>query len=186
MKANRKLVNDNTAVNAAMVGGLVAFLIAIIVGVLVFWNISTVTPGTTATVTDTFTGYTLPTGTHHTGGSNDTAQVVTLTYVPSSTANSSILLVCYNSTAKTQCAPTVTTANTKVTIPAAVAGALPLGYDQVNVTYVTKIYTESAGTRTMANTVFALLPIIALVVVASVILGIVVMFGGRKSGGGGM
>ena len=184
MKANRKLVNNDNAYNVAMVGGLVALLISIIIGVMVFWSLTGNIPGNDASRTEIFTGYTLPSGPAHTGGSNASAQVITLAYVPNGNSNSSVAVVCYNSTGHTISSPTVTVSGNKITIPAAVdhTATPPLGYNQVNVTYTPKIYTESTSTTSMANTVFALLPIIALVVVASIILAIVVGFGGSKGG----
>jgi len=56
------------------------------------------------------------------------------------------------------------------------SGSITLTSDAAN--------TSRDGVNTMASTVFALLPIIALVVVASIILGIVLMFGSGRSGGG--
>jgi len=176
-------VLNNDAVNPAMVGGFVAFLITIIVGILVFWALSGTMPGNSEQ-TEYFTGYTLPTGSDSSGGSNDTATVITLSYVPYSTSNSTIAVVCYNSTGETQTSPPVTIANRKVTIQSGSGTANPAGYDQVNVTYTPMVDSQTAGTETMATTVFALLPIIMLVVVAGIILGVVMMFGGNKSGGG--
>jgi len=95
MKANRKLIENQDGVSAGIVGGLVALLITIIVGILVYWQLS---------------------------------------------------------------------------------GSITLTSDAGN--------TSRDGVNTMASTVFALLPIIALVVVASIILGVVVGFGGGNRGGG--
>jgi len=183
MKANKKVIlreDDNGY--AKMVGGLVALLIAIIIGVMIFWSLSGSMPGSSEQ-TEYFTGYTLPAGSDSSGGSNDTATVITLKYVPYSTDNSSIAVVCYNATAETEASPPVTIANRVVTVQSGSGTANPPGYSQINVTYTTKFSTEASTTNTMASTVFALLPIIALVVVASIILGIVLMFGSGSKGG---
>jgi len=95
MKANRKFIEDTDGVSAGLVGGLVALLITIVVGILVYWQLS---------------------------------------------------------------------------------GSITLTSDAAN--------TSRDGVNTMASTVFSLLPIIALVVVASIILGVVVGFG--RGGGGGL
>ena len=94
MKANRKFIQDNHGVSAGLVGGLVALLITIVVGILVYWQLS---------------------------------------------------------------------------------GSITLTTDAAN--------TSRDAVNTMASTVFGLLPIIALVVVASLILGVVIGFG-REGGGG--
>ena len=182
MKSNQKAVIKEDTGDVQLVGGLVALLITIIIGILVYWSLSGNIPAMT-TQAETFTGYTLPTGSDSTGGSNDTATIVTLQYVPYSTANSTITVKCYNATAETECSPPVTIANRQVTVQSGSGTGNPTGYSQINVSYTTKVSTESTGTNTMAGTVFGLLPIIALVVVAGIILGIVVMFG--KSGKGG-
>lgn len=97
MKANRKFKENTHAVTAGLVGGLVALLITIIVGILVYWQLS---------------------------------------------------------------------------------GSITLTTDAAN--------TSRDGVNTMASTVFGLLPIIALVVVASIILGVVMTFGAGGKGGGGI
>ena len=105
MKANRKFIQDKTAVSPGMVGGLVALLITIIVGILVYWSLST--------------------------GINPN-----------------------------------------------------LAYTNANNATNAQINTSHTNIDTMSSTVFGLLPIIALVVVASLILGVVIGFG--REGGGGL
>jgi len=170
--------NKNGYIKA--VGGLVALLIVIIVGIMIFWQTTDSMPAQESSRTEIFTGYTLPDGSDSSGGSNDTAQTVTLAYVPYSTTNASITVYCYNSSAETQTAPPVTIANRAVTIQSGSGTANPAGYSQINVTYTPKIYIDSATTKTQATTTFNLLPIIAIVIVGSILIGLVIGFGGKK------
>ena len=181
MKANQftKFKKNDTAY-AKIVSGLLVLLVSIIIGILIFWSISGNTPGNTASTTEIFTGYTLPSGPTHTGGSNDTATIVTLTYQPYATGNSTISVVCYNSTAATQTSPPVTIAGRQVTVQSGSGTANPAGYNQINVTYTPKIYTDSGSTRTTASTVFNLLPVVAIVVIGSIMIGLVINFGSKK------
>jgi len=182
MKANKRaLLPDTKAQNTAMVGTIITLLIAIIVGILVFWNISGTLPLSstqTETTTSDITGtaFTLPTG-PASQGSNSSAWAVQTLYVPSSA--SAVNVTCYNSTGTSESWPTFTLANRRIDVTAGTAD----GFNQVNLSYTTKFASEKTGTETMATTVFALLPIIALVVVASIILAIVMMFGKGKKGG---
>jgi len=185
MKANKSTrIKQNNNGYAEIISGLLVLLIAIIIGILIFWSVSPNMPGNVASRTEYFTGYTLPTGPAHTGGSNYSAQVITLDYVPNGASNSSVAVVCYNSTGKTTSSPTVTIKNTKITIPAAGSNIAtpPLGYDQINVTYTPMIYDDVAVTETNADTVFDLLPIIAIVVIGSIMIGLIIGFGkGKKT-----
>jgi len=193
MKANQSLrtdVNAGTYTNATVT--LVALLIAIVIGVMVYFSVITNVSDFAAT-TETFTGYTLPTGGAHTGGSNYTVQHVTLTNTPYSASNSTIAVVCYNSSGATSSSPPVTINGKIITIPAASASAgattsaVPAGYDEVRVTYTSKTArTQSKEVTPMASTIFTLLPIIALVVIASIILAIILGFGGAGKSGGGL
>ena len=174
-----RAIKDNDKAFAQSVGAVIALLVTIIVVILVFWNITGNLSGMTEQ-TETFTGYTLPTGGDSSGGSNDTAQIINLSYVPYSTANGTISVVCYNSTGNTQTSPPVTISNRQVTIQSGSGTANPAGYDQINVTYTTMIESASTQTRTTATTTFALLPIIAIVAIGALLVGLVVAFGGRK------
>jgi len=184
LKANTKSKNLKEDKNgyAMAVGGLVALLVAIVVGVLVYWNVSGNMPAMTEQ-TERFTGYTVATKTGavwSATGSNASYQNITLNYVPNGASNSSITLVCYNATGGETSAPAVTINNRQITIPASPSNVIgtPLTYSQINVTYTPKIYDDSAYTNTQATTVFNLLPIIAIVVVGGILIGLVVAFGG--------
>lgn len=164
------------------VGALVSLLVVIIIAILVFWQTNNSLPATDSTRTEIFTGYTPDSnvaGVWAGTGSNASAQTVNLTYVPYSTSNSTISVVCFNSTDDSTSSPAITIANRVVTIPASPSAGIgtPTTYDQINVTYTTKIYQDSTQTRTQATTVFQLLPIIAIVVVGMILIGLVIKFG---------
>jgi len=182
MKANKKALIPNNKANTQVIGGLVALLASIIIGVMVFYSItgnlpqsSTQTETTTTDIAGT--AFTLPTG-PSSQGSNSSAWAVQTLYTPASA--SAVNVTCYNSTGNSESyAETFTLSSRRVDVG---AGAVD-GFNQVNLSYTTKFASEKTGTETMANTVFSLLPIVALVAVASVILGVVVMFGKSKNGG---
>jgi len=183
MKANRSIrFKDNNEGYVKLVSGLLVLLLAIVIGILIFWNVSPNMPGNVASRTEIFTGYTLPSDSDSSGGSNDTATTVTLTYVPYRTTNASIAVVCYNSSAETQCSPPVTITNKNVVIQSGSGTANPAGYDQINVTYTPMIYDDIGTTETNAGTVFGLLPIIAIVVIGSIMIGLIAGFGKGKKG----
>ena len=179
MKANNKskTIKEDKEAYAKVVGGLVALMVTIIIAILVYWNISTSMPAM-STQADTFTGYTVGTTNASSGGSNQTAQEVTLTYYPESITN----ITCYNATGHTFTSPTnYTTSGRVLTVPSdmrSYASANPRAYTQINVTYTTKIATDTAHTNTQATTMFQLLPIIAIVVVGGILIGLVIAFGG--------
>ena len=185
MKANRKVLNNKAEMSVGIVGTLVALLFSIILGVMIFWSLSGSMPLSSSqaeTKTSTITGTAFVVGTASTDyatGTNNSAWAITLNHVPSAAGN--VNITCYNSSGivgDDESYPTFTLSNRRVDVAADGADS----FDQVNVTYTTKFSTEKTGTETMANTVFALLPIIALVVVASIILGIVLGFGSGKKG----
>jgi len=182
MKANKKqLLSDDNAFNPQVVSGFVVLLISIIVGILIFWSLSGGMPLTdtqTETVTTDITGtaFSLPTNGDSDDGSNASAWAIQTLYLPSSTTG--VNVTCYNSTGTSESYPTFTLSNRRIDVSADVAD----GFNQVNLSYTTKFSTEKTGTETMASTVFALLPIIALVLVAGIILAVVMGFG-KKQGG---
>ena len=189
MKANQKLwKNTNAQTQVNVVVTVVALLVTIVIGVMVYFEVIAGVDELSET-TEYFTGYTTPTGTADAvAGSNATVQTVTLTNSPYSTSNSTIAVVCYNATGAVQSSPAVTINHKQITIPAAPASGegLPLAYTQINVTYTSNAArTESTDVTPMAESVFKLLPIVALVVVAAIILAVVLGFGagGRKGGG---
>jgi len=169
------------------VGVVVSLLISIIIGVIIYFEvIDSVEQFNEAT--ERFTGYTLPTGTHSLGGSNYTVTLITLTSSPYSIDNSTISVVCYNSTGHFTSSPAVGINGREITIPPSPLKVLgnPLGFNQINVTYTSNTArTQSHEVTPMASTVFSLLPIIALVVVASIILAYVLAFGGGTGNTGG-
>ena len=190
MKANQFLQKDtNAQTQIRAVVTILALLIAIIIGVVVYFGV-TDSVDEFSTVTERFYGYTTPTGTNDAvAGSNATAQVVTLKNSPYSTSNSSITVYCWNATGNVQSAPAVTINHKQVSIPAAPVRAYgtPLAYTQINVTYTSNIASaEGSEVTPMANTIFKLLPIVALVIVAAIILAVVLGFGGSGRKGGGL
>ncbi|GAH73997.1 unnamed protein product, partial [marine sediment metagenome] len=120
MKANQKLRNDTNA-QVNVVVGLVALLITIIIGVMVYFEVV----GSVDELeerTEVFTGFSTPTGTADAvAGSNATVQIVTLSNSPYSTSNNTISVVCYNATGAIQSSPAITISGKEITIPAAPA-----------------------------------------------------------------
>jgi hypothetical protein len=57
-------------------------------------------------------------------------------------------------------------------------------FTQLNITYVSSIANTESGATDIAQNVFTLAPIIALVVVAAILLGVVLAFGRGRRGGG--
>jgi len=170
MKANKKfrLVDDNAAY-AKIVGGLVALLVTIIVAIMVYWSITTSIAPDTSTV-ETFTGYTAT--------SNASAWNVKVNLEPASDALTNV--TCYNSTGESESYPTFTRATTRIDVAADAASE----FDQVNVTYTSR-YTNNVNDNVnpTASTVLNLLPVLAIVIVGSILIGIVFTFAGGKKGG---
>ena len=194
MKANQKLwKNTNAQTQINVVVTVLALLITIVIGVMVYFEVINSVDDLSET-TEYFTGYTIPTTAGSTGGSNASQQTVTLKASPYSTSNSTITVVCYNATGATKSSPAVTINGKQITIPAASndsggtgASGTPLGYTQINITYTSNTArAQSTDVTPMAQSVFTLLPIIALVIVAAIILAIVLGFGGSGRKGGGL
>jgi hypothetical protein len=185
MKANRLVkLKTNQDGFIAQVGGLVALMVTIIIAIMVYWSVSpNVAP---SSVYEEFTGYTHGTGSSSTGGSNYTAQTVTLQYAPYSETNSTMTLETYSpdqSSGVPQCPPkTIDMASKQVTVQAGETGAgtagNPRNYTQINVTYTTLVSEQiKDNVNPTANTVFNLLPVIAIVVIGSILIGLVMGFG---------
>ena len=174
MKANRTSRGLDNNAYAKVVGGLVALLITIIIAVLVYWSAS---PNIVSSDTQSqqFTGYTLPVG-GASQGSNSSAWSVTITLIPNGAG--SVNVTCNNATSGTSSYPTFTLAHRTISVGAGVAD----GFSRVNVSYTTKASADASGTNTMATTVFGLLPIIAVVVIGSILIGLVIVFGGTGRG----
>ena len=170
MKANQKVkqLREDTSAYTKMVGGIVSLLLVIIISVLVFWSVSDSVDSFNE-VDETFTGYS--------HGDNASAQTVELDNSPNSESDTNV--TCYSSTAGTLSYPTFSVNQKDVTIAAGSAS----NYTQVNVTYTSNMGTDATETEDMASTVYALAPIVALVIVASIILAVVMGFGGGKKGG---
>jgi len=176
MKANKKnkLADDNHGY-VKIVGGLVAFLLMIIVGVLVYWetqgsidSFDALTETFTAdSAGNTFTRWTGTTGSNYTGERvelDNSPKTITSVYVWNGTGNAAEL-----------CTVTTHYTNTHKYIDIVANGRS--SFNQVNVTYTSNMASSEDGTSSMATTVFDLLPIIALAVVASIIIGVIVGFG---------
>jgi len=162
-----KLLKDKNGY-AKIIGGLIALLLVIIVGVMVYWE----TQGSIdefGTVTEVFTGYS--------HGDNASAQTVTLSNSPNSASD--VNVTCYSSTSGTLSYPTFSVNQKLITIAAGSAS----NYTQINVTYTSHIGAGEDAASDMAGTVFGLLPIVALVVVASIIIGVIIGFGGSNRRG---
>jgi len=170
MKANQsiKQLKPNNTGYVKIVGGLVALLLMIIVGVLVYYSVSD--DMIESSSTETFT-YTTPQATN-------ADLVVTLSSSPSSITKVWI----HNSTSGASHANVTTgiTTNFK-TVTVAHAG-IAAEYNHAVVYYVSNTGADADSTGDMASTIFSLLPIIALAVVASIIIGVIIGFGGSKKG----
>jgi len=174
MKANRKFKTDETGSSSTtqVVGMLVALMLTIIISVMIYYEVS----GSVADFseqTETFTGYAALTA-------NASAWSVTLANSPDGTGNCNV--TCFNATGGQLSYPTYGLNHKTISVAADAADM----FSQVNVTYTSHIGTDEDTTTTMAGTVFVLLPIIALVIVAAIILGIVLGFGGSGKSGGGL
>jgi len=168
MKGNRKAKTiEDTNAYTQVVSGIVALLLTIVIGVMVYFEVDDGIDSFDEVV-ETFTGYS--------HGDNASAQIITLDNSPNSASDTNI--TCYSATAGTLSYPTFTVSHNKVTIAAGSAS----NYTQVNATYTSHMSTDAGENTDMAGTVFGLLPIIALVVIASIILMVVLGFGGSKGG----
>ena len=180
MKANQKTKSfrSDTNGNTKLVGGIVALLLVIIVGVLVFYQTEDSVSSFDEQYEE-FTGYTRWAG--GTTGSNYTGVTITLSISPNNAADTNV--TCYNESGgagEIEGYPAFTLNHKNIVI----AGNATGNFTQVNVTYTTHMGSDSAEVMGMAGTIFSLLPLIALVMVAGVILAVVMNFGsGRKNGG---
>jgi len=178
MKANRKSIMDNNgAVNVAMVGMIVALLLTIVVCVLVYFQFTESVTQFDA-ITERFTGYTNATA-------NASAWRVTLENSPVNSANTNVTCIDNGwvgpKTGRPHMSyPTFSLNHRLIDVGADAAN----GFTQVNVTYTGNAASAEATSVTpMASTIFSLAPIIALVVVAAILLGIILGgFGSRRRG----
>jgi hypothetical protein len=165
MKANQKIkkLQDDSHGFMQIIGALVGLLLAIIIGMMVYYSVGDSVPAMSERL-EYFTGYS--------HGDNASAWNVILDNSPVNTANTNV--TCYSSSDGTLSYPTFSLNHRTVNVGTGQAS----NFTQVNVTYTSNIASTSDTTNDMASTVFGILPVIALVVVASVILGIVLGFGG--------
>ena len=169
MKANQtiKCLKHDTSGYVQVVGGLVALLLMIIVGILIFWETrdSVDFDEVTETITSTGSGAAIAATT------NASAWTVELDNSPTGTSATNI--TCYNSTGASETYPTFTLSHKTVSVAADAASE----FSQVNATYTSNMASSEDQTSSLATTVFDLLPIIALAVVASIIIGVIIGFG---------
>lgn len=178
MKANKfiKELKPDKSGYIQVVGGLVALLLLIILAVMVFWETrdsmsfdSVTETFTSDSDSNAFTRYTSLAGSNYTGeevklGNSESS--ITSVYVWNGTGQAAEL-----------CTLTTHYTVTDDRFINIVADSRS-NFTQVNVTYISKMAQAEDSTGTMAVTVFDLLPIIALAVVASVIIGVIIGFGG--------
>ena len=187
MKANKKIRNLSCEKSAytQLIGGLVALLLMIIVAVMVYWE----TQGAIEAfgeVTETFTSDTegntfVVYGTREGGiGSNYTGELVKLDNSVDSITNVYVWNASGGDAAELCTITTHYTLNESRYIW--IIGNSRSNFTQINVTYTSNMATGEDTTSDMAGTVFDLLPIIALAVVASIIIGVIIGFGGGKRG----
>lgn len=172
MKANQKFRSfkqDNHGYQK-IVAGLVALLLTILIGIMVYWEVSE-SVDMTADTSESFTGYA--------ASANATAWTLDLSEHPTGTTDTNV--TCYNSTGKTESYPAFTLSSRTISV----AGDAADEFSQVNVTYTSTGAEAADGVDSMSSTVFDLLPLVALVVVAGIILAIVLGFGGDGKGGKG-
>ena len=148
---------------------IVGFLVALGVGSIVLFEVLDSPEALDDEVTETFTGYS--------HGDNASAWSVDLANSPISSSDTNV--TCYSSTAGTLSYPSFTLSNTDISVAAGAAS----NFTQVNVTYSSNSGAVGEEVRDMGGTVMELLPIVALVLVASIIISIVVTMGSGKNGG---
>jgi hypothetical protein len=168
MKANQRLKLKDDHGYFQVIGGIVALLIFLVIGVMLYFNVSEGVDEF-GIVVETFGPYADTT--------NGSAWTVTLENSPVNIASTNV--TCCNISAGVDSWPTFTL-NFKTVRAAADAAN---NFTQVNVTYTSNIASLESGNTNMAGTVFTLAPIIALVVVAVVLLGVILTFGKGKRGG---
>jgi len=193
MKGNQKFKYDETAsVNAKAVSGLIALLLTIIISVLIYFSVSS----TDIFIDDaeSFTGYSRYDGAAQTG-SNYTGITITLADTPINDASINITFRNVSSYEATDTHHTIHEDNefypqgpgtgwnrSHRSIVITPHQRTITNFTMVNISYSTgSAQLERTVITPMAVTVFNLAPLIALVVVASIILGIIVGFGGKRS-----
>jgi len=185
LKANQRIktLTTNDVAYQKIIGGIVALLLTIIVGVMVYWETQSSIDGfetQTETFTEDMDGTTF-TRYDGTTGSNYTGVTVKLDNSPGTVSS----VIAWNGTGSSVAQQTVT-ATTQYTLShrqlSIVADQLT-NFTQLNVTYSSNMDSSEDDISDMATTVFNLAPIIALVIIAGIILGVVLGFGSGKKGG---
>ena len=168
-----------------VVVGIVALLLAVIIGIMVYWETASIdqyADSTSETFTSdsdgtTFTRYTTL------AGSNYTGEVIELGNSASSITN----ITCWNESGTTVVESYLETEGTHYSVNGkylTIIGDQASNFTQVNVTYVSNIADTESDASDMAGTVFGLAPILALIIVASVLITVIFTLGkgGRKGG----
>lgn len=168
MKGNRKAktIRNNDGY-MQIVAGIIALLLTIVIGVMVYFEVDDGIDQFDEVV-ETFGTYADTT--------NASAWSVTLDNSPASTSD--VNVTCVNLTAGAESYPTFSLSHKTISVAADAAN----NFTQVNVTYTSHMSSDAGENTDMAGTVFGLLPIIALVVIAAIILAVVLGFGGNKGG----
>ena len=167
MKANRfaKLARKNKgALDLQQVGILSAFFIVIIITVMIFWNIATSVPE----IKEQTESFSITSTTSN--------QTFTLSY--SKVKSDTVTVEIYNGSATTPVWRTLTssdfTVNEHANTVTVLASALATNDTIAKITYKTYGAVQAGNAETMFSTVFGLLPILGLVIVASLIIAVVI------------
>jgi hypothetical protein len=110
----------------------------------------------------------------HADTTNASAWSIELDHSP--TGTSGVNVTCVNISAGAESYPTFTLNRKTISVAADAAN----NFTQVNITYTPQSGEVGGNVRDMGETVWGILPIIALVLVASVILGIIITMGSGK------
>jgi len=186
MKANQLAkLNDNGYTQ--VVGGIVALFIAIVIGVMLYFEVTESDTAFESSITETITedmdGTTFTVYDGGTGGSNKTGETIQLDYNIYSITN----ITCWNESGSAGSVLSyLETQGTDYGINGdrlIIKAGRASNFTQINLTWVSEIGAATGTNTDMATTVFSLLPLIALVVVAAILLGVVLAFGRGRGGG---
>lgn len=168
MKSNQKFKSlDDVCGAVSIVSAVIALLLMIIVGVMLFFTIYD-SMDMNGAATETFTGYS--------SSANASAWSITLDNSP--TSSSAVNITCTNTTGPSSSYPAFTLSHKTITVAADAANE----FNTVTVVYTSNKVDSAGDTGDMASTVFGLLPIVALAVIASLIIGVIMGFGRSGSG----
>ena len=147
---------------AKVIPVIIAFLIATGIGAIVLFEILDAPDALSGELYEEFS---------YADTTNASAWSVEVGHSP--TGTSDVNVTCVNITAGAESYPAFTLNQKTISVAADAAN----NFTQVNVTYTPNSGAVGDDVRVMGETVWTLLPIIALVIVASIIIGIVVMMG---------